>query len=101
MEKREVGELRMDLMVRCVAKRSLPAGGRAPFFFGGVAARAAGLAAGCSSRSAKVATEGLQGARPGLPLRPFEAAVASERAALSLPAQQGVQAEPASQVGLT
>ena len=79
MEKRGVGELRMDRTVRCVARRSLAAGGWASFFFGSVAGRAVGLAAVSSSRSVTAAAEGSQGARPGLRLRPFGAAVASER----------------------
>ena len=69
----------MDRTVRCVARRSLAAGGWASFFFGSVAGRAVGLAAVSSSRSVTAAAEGSQGARPGLRLRPFGAAVASER----------------------
>ena len=101
MEKREVGELRMDRTVRGVARRSLPVGGQASFFFGVVAGRAVGFAAVGSSRSARVAADGLPGARPGLRLRSFGAAVASDRVALSLPAQQGVQADATSWHGLT
>ena len=91
----------MDRIVRGVARRSLAAGRRASFFFGGVAVRAARLAAVSSSRSSKVVAEGSRGAHPGLQLRPFGAAVASDRAVCSLPAQQGVQADAASRHGLT
>ena len=91
----------MDRTVRGVARRSLAAGGRASLFFGGVAARAAGLVAVSSPRSAKVAAVGSRGAHQGMRLRPFGSAVVSDGVVCSLPAQQGVQAEPASQVGLT
>ena len=101
MEKREVGELRMDRTVRCVARRSPPAGGPASFFFGGVAARAAVLAAVGLSQSAEVAADRSLGAHPGLRLRPFGADVAPDRAVRSLPAQQGVQADATSWHGLT
>ena len=69
----------MDRAVRCVARRSLAVDGRASFFFGVVAGRAVRLAVASSSRSATVAAEGSLRAHPGLRLRPFGVAVASER----------------------
>ena len=79
MEKREVGELRMDRIVRGGARRSLPAGGWASFFFGGLAERAVGLAASGSSRLVKMAADRSPGALPGLRRWSFGAVAASGR----------------------
>jgi hypothetical protein len=90
----------MDRTVRFAAKQLLSAGCLRPFFFGGMAERAVGLAADGPAQSVKLVTDRRLGAPKGGGFGGGESSV-NPSCLRAVPAQQCVQAEAASRLRLT
>ena len=91
----------MDRIVRIATRRSPPVGPLQLSLFGCVVGRALGFATAGSAGSVRLAADGSRGTHRGQRLRSFGSAVLPDLVLCSRPAQQCVQAEAASRLGLT